>query len=102
MGVAPSLHHTLNTAGGRAPALPELSRDRPLSMRISRGDEADLRTIAETWDVPIATTAYGLLATELGRARGRAIRQHPRLSLALSAAIDLLRSEGWRVSRGGE
>lgn len=100
MGAAPTPTNTFSTAGGRAPALPELSRDRPLSMRVSRGDEADLRTIAETWDVPVATAAYGLLAQQLGIARGQCTRHAPSLSLGLAAAIDLLRANGWTVSRG--
>ena len=92
----------LDTAGGHPPSLPEINRNQPLSMRITLGDLADLRTIAEGWDVPVATAAYGLLGTELARARGRMTRHSPSLSLGLAAAIDLLREQGWHVSRRSE
>lgn len=92
----------VDQGGGRAPGLPELKRDQRIYLMVSRGERADIRTIAEYWDVPLSTTAYGLLATELNRARGRAAVIVPALSLPLSVSIDALRAAGWNVTRGSE
>ncbi len=68
-------------------------------MMATLGDVTDIDTIAEEWGVPRATAAYGLMAVELQRARGRAANCPVPLTLGLSAAVDLLRASGWDVKR---
>lgn len=102
MSAAPTLplHHT-EARRGKAPSLPELRRDTPFTLRLTRGDVADLKAIAEGWSVPVALAGWALLETELERSRKRMLC-HPRLTLPLSAAVDMLRAAGWHVTRGSE
>ena len=92
----------VDEGGGRALALPELKRDQRIYLMVTRGERADLQAIAEGWNVPPSTAAYGLLATELNRARGRAAVNSPALTLPLSVAIDALRVNGWHVTHRSE
>jgi len=54
---------------GRAPLAPETRRSELLRLMLRRGELADLRAIADQWQVPAATAAWAILHSELRRFR---------------------------------
>jgi hypothetical protein len=63
-----------NLGSGRpASEEPWLSRTERVAVMVRPGERDDLALIAEAWGVPVATAAWALLSTELGRIRREAV-----------------------------
>lgn len=54
---------------GRPKKCPDTVRDRIVRISITDSEHAILEILAEQWDVPVATAAYGLFADQIARCR---------------------------------
>jgi hypothetical protein len=73
---------------GRPKKCPDTVRDRIVRISVTDTEHEVLEILAEQWDVPVATAAYGLFADQIARCRNmKALAMPEKLVYAASRIV---------------
>lgn len=72
------------------------SRDHQIRIMMTEAEHDDIQLLAQQWDVPLATAAYGVFTSELSRIRR--CKPHSPVNLVLAASAAIAKHEGSMTS----